>query len=171
MPDYMKTTKNSNTPAAKKSAPASKSAKSKATHTKKAPAKKKLPGEYPASEDIMNPSNGMERVHVDLEDMSTSRANGKQMTEEAGRERKGKSESDLTKEDRRALGTDGLNSDEGDDDQLRNRVTPVDFAGKDLDIPGSELDDASEEIGAEDEENNSYSLGGDNHEDLEEDRA
>lgn len=33
----------------------------------------------------------------------------------------------------------------------------------DLDIPGSELDDAQEEIGSEDEENNYYSLGGDNH--------
>lgn len=166
----METTKNSNTPAAKKNAPAKKSAKSKATHTK-APKKDKLPGEYPPSEDIMNPSNGMERVHVDLEDMSTSRTSGKQMTEEAVREGRANKESDLTKEDRRALGTDGLNSDEGDDDQLRNRVTPVDFAGKDLDIPGSEMDDASEAIGAEDEENNSYSLGGDNHEDLEEDRA
>lgn len=36
-----------------------------------------------------------------------------------------------------------------------------------LDIPGSELDDEQEEIGSEDEENNYYSLGGDNHEDLE----
>ncbi|MBC7827087.1 MAG: hypothetical protein H7122_05030 [Chitinophagaceae bacterium] len=41
--------------------------------------------------------------------------------------------------------------------------------GSDLDIPGSELDDADEAIGEEDEENNYYSLGGDNHEDLEED--
>lgn len=38
-----------------------------------------------------------------------------------------------------------------------------------LDVPGSELDDAQEEVGSEDEENNYYSLGGDNHEDLEED--
>jgi len=38
----------------------------------------------------------------------------------------------------------------------------------DLDVPGSELDDISEEIGEEDEENNYYSLGGDNHENLEE---
>ena len=37
-----------------------------------------------------------------------------------------------------------------------------------LDVPGSELDDISEEIGEEDEENNYYSLGGDNHENLEE---
>lgn len=36
-----------------------------------------------------------------------------------------------------------------------------------LDVPGSELDDDEEEIGSEDEENNYYSLGGDNHEDLE----
>lgn len=40
----------------------------------------------------------------------------------------------------------------------------------DLDVPGAELDDADEAIGHEDEENNYYSLGGDNHEDLEEDR-
>ena len=40
----------------------------------------------------------------------------------------------------------------------------------DLDIPGAELDDKDEAIGEEDEENNYYSLGGDNHEDLEEDR-
>ncbi|HEY4147554.1 MAG TPA: hypothetical protein VGM41_01430 [Chitinophagaceae bacterium] len=41
----------------------------------------------------------------------------------------------------------------------------------DLDIPGAELDDADEEVGEEDEENNYYSLGGDNHDDLEEDRG
>lgn len=37
-----------------------------------------------------------------------------------------------------------------------------------LDIPGAELDDDSEILGAEDEENNFYSLGGDRHESLEE---
>lgn len=41
----------------------------------------------------------------------------------------------------------------------------IDFSGKDLDVPGSEEDDANEEIGEEDEENNSYSLGGDSKED------
>jgi hypothetical protein len=46
-----------------------------------------------------------------------------------------------------------------------------DFSGDDLDVPGSELDDAQEEIGSEDEENNYYSLGGDDHNDLEEDKA
>ena len=40
-----------------------------------------------------------------------------------------------------------------------------------LDVPGSELDDADEDIGSEDEENNYYSIGGDNHNDLEEDKG
>ncbi len=43
--------------------------------------------------------------------------------------------------------------------------------GDDLDVPGAELDDADEEIGEEDEENNYYSLGGDDHNDLEEDQG
>jgi hypothetical protein len=42
---------------------------------------------------------------------------------------------------------------------------------RDLDVPGSELDDADEQVGEEDEENNYYSLGGDNHDDLEEDNG
>jgi len=42
------------------------------------------------------------------------------------------------------------------------------FPDLDLDIPGSELDDDMENIGSEDEENNYYSLGGDDHLDLEE---
>jgi hypothetical protein len=41
----------------------------------------------------------------------------------------------------------------------------------DLDVPGTELDDENERIGEEDEENNFYSLGGERHEDLEEDNS
>ncbi len=37
------------------------------------------------------------------------------------------------------------------------------FTLEDMDVPGSELDDSAEEIGSEDEENNFYSLGGDNY--------
>jgi hypothetical protein len=44
-----------------------------------------------------------------------------------------------------------------------------DVSGNDLDVPGSELDDDQERIGSEDEENNYYSLGGDDHNDLDED--
>ena len=40
-----------------------------------------------------------------------------------------------------------------------------------LDVPGAEADDRDEAAGNEDEENNYYSLGGDDHNDLEEDRS
>lgn len=39
-----------------------------------------------------------------------------------------------------------------------------------LDVPGASLDDPDELIGEEDEENNYYSLGGDDHNDLDEDK-
>lgn len=45
------------------------------------------------------------------------------------------------------------------------------ISDSDLDIPGSELDNQQEEIGSEDEENNYYSIGGDNHDNLEEDKG
>jgi hypothetical protein len=77
-------------------------------------------------------------------------------------------EADVTKEDLRLLGPRELNNDLGDDELLKGRSHPVDMAGKDLDVPGSELDDADEALGEEDEENNNWSIGGDRHEDLEE---
>jgi hypothetical protein len=43
--------------------------------------------------------------------------------------------------------------------------------GDNLDVPGSELDDQEENIGSEDEENNYYSIGGENHDSLEEDKG
>ncbi len=46
-----------------------------------------------------------------------------------------------------------------------------DVSGADLDIPGSELDDYQEDVGSEDEENNYYSIGGDGHNDLDEDNG
>jgi len=51
-----------------------------------------------------------------------------------------------------------LDNRDEDGDVLNERV---DYAGTDLDVPGSEDDDMNEELGEEDEENNSYSLGGD----------
>lgn len=50
--------------------------------------------------------------------------------------------------------------DESGDDEL----------GRDLDVPGSELDDEQEDVGNEDEENNYYSIGGDEHNNLDEDK-
>ena len=52
-----------------------------------------------------------------------------------------------------------------DVESTNNDESEPDFSGDDLDVPGSELDDNEEKIGSEDEENNFYSLGGDNHDD------
>ena len=46
-----------------------------------------------------------------------------------------------------------------------------DVSGGDLDVPGSEPDEKKEFNGSEDEENDYYSLGGDDHNDLEEDKG
>ena len=58
------------------------------------------------------------------------------------------------------------------DDKKAGKSNEKDFvedeSGSDLDVPGSELDDEQEKIGSEDEENNYYSLGGDDHNDLDE---
>jgi hypothetical protein len=49
-----------------------------------------------------------------------------------------------------------------------NSVFEEKASGRDLDVPGSELDDNAENVGSEDEENNYYSLGGDDHTRLDE---
>lgn len=149
---------------------------------------KEFPGykKYPASEDIMNRGKQVEG-NLDDEvltgksvDMKLAKNKDVNDIVESNKVVAGiedelmptaKNESDVTEEDLEALGPKDLSMDMGDDEQLKHRNRPVDFSGKDLDIPGSELDDDKEEIGSEDEENNSYSMGGDNHEDLEEPRA
>ena len=59
-----------------------------------------------------------------------------------------------------------INPESISEDKVENDV----ISDNDLDVPGSELDDQQEIIGSEDEENNYYSLGGDRHDDLEEDK-
>jgi len=55
-----------------------------------------------------------------------------------------------------------------EDPEWNERDIDLEHPGDDLDVPGSDLDDEQEDIGSEDEENNFYSIGGDNHNDLEE---
>lgn len=76
-------------------------------------------------------------------------------------------ESDVTDEDLQALGPKDLSLDMGEDEALKNRVWPVDMAAEDLDVPGvpDDNNEMNQGIGAEDEENDFYSLGGDRHED------
>lgn len=81
-------------------------------------------------------------------------------------------EADVTDEDLQLLDNNVVNTEELN----RVRLDKIDEdesedENKELDIPGSEIDDANESIGEEDEENNYYSLGGDAHENLEEDRS
>ena len=57
---------------------------------------------------------------------------------------------------------------EDPDAMLNEKNFEEDVSGADLDIPGNEQDEENLGSGIEDEENNFYSLGGDNHENLEE---
>jgi hypothetical protein len=50
--------------------------------------------------------------------------------------------------------------------KLNEQNQSGDCNGNDMDIPETELDNTDEAMGSEDEENNHYSLGGDNHNDL-----
>lgn len=56
-------------------------------------------------------------------------------------------------------------------DEVNEKSFDEEVSGADLDIPGAELDDLLEDIGSEDEENNYYSIGGDEHHNLEEDQG
>ena len=58
---------------------------------------------------------------------------------------------------------------------LSDLINQLDFrkevSADELDVPGTELDDQQEMLGSEDEENNYYSIGGDNHDDLDEENG
>ena len=70
------------------------------------------------------------------------------------------------KEEREINPEDITETKENEDiESINNDESEPDFSGDDLDVPGSELDDNEEKNGSEDEENNFYSLGGDNHDD------
>lgn len=144
-----------------------------------------LPGypHYPAEEDMLNPSNTMERVDADVEfitragnlseaDMPTgnslSPVNDMElpvaddMDDEDDLQIVPGTEADVTKEYLLLLGPKDQDMDMGEDEELQNKGFPLGVTGADLDTPGEELDDMNEDIGEEDEENNYYSLGGDN---------
>ena len=128
---------------------------------------------YPPSEDIMNPANNQQRVSVDVENLaptgrvpnqpasSTSADSGSSSQSDDEISIVPGTEADVTKEDLRIL-----NATEG---AYANASQSTTVTGEDLDVPGADADDPNEDIGEEDEENNYYSLGGDNHENLEED--
>ena len=143
--------------------------------------KKTLPGEYPANEDIMNRKNEVERLSLDPDRSAKApgvRTSGRSENEDRSESgefppaqdarTKPASKSDLTKEDYEALGPRDLSLDGGDDEQLKHRVWPVDFAARDLDVPKGD-EERIDALGQGDEENDHYSLGGDDKENLEDD--
>jgi hypothetical protein len=128
-----------------------------------------LPGypHYPATEDVSQPGNNNGIVSLD-----TTREEKDNETE--NEDIVMGTEADVTADDLALL--DGI--EEGRSfidvkDMLDSTDTEGDPLSEDntasgLDVPGSELDDENERIGAEDEENNYYSLGSDNNDNLEE---
>lgn len=69
-------------------------------------------------------------------------------------------------EDADALRRASLDNTDDDGDPLNEGSFGEETSGADLDVPGAELDDDNEDIGAEDEENNTYSRGGVNNDNM-----
>ena len=70
--------------------------------------------------------------------------------------------SNITKDDLQALGdkAGNLKTDLSDDELLKERKEKVDFAGKDLDVPGRDLPSSTTKKSLKDEENTLYGQGG-----------
>ena len=141
--------------------------------------KDKYPGypHYPANEDIMN-SKDNERVDLDVENLSRSREVLTKIPDKSVRPPQVENAepvlADVDDDAKESVTTDADITDEdlialGEKDAEYENIERL--TGDDLDIPGAEDDDENEEIGEEDEENNYYSLGGDAHENLEEDKG
>lgn len=81
-------------------------------------------------------------------------------------------EADVTAEDLLLLGDEDINvtkaqlDDTDEEGEVLNEIERGSEPGNDLDVPGGELDDDNETIGEEDEENNYYSLGSDDNDNI-----
>jgi hypothetical protein len=146
---------------------------------------------YPAKDDILNPDNKFTRVDADVENLTRAH----KIPAENLSQPKGNAgnvdgafplaspddeddeigivpgtEADVTKEDLLLLGDPDKDMDMDEDEAvLTNREWPLEMTGEDLDVPEADLDDENDALGQGDEENSYYSIGGDNHENLEED--
>lgn len=136
---------------------------------------------YPAREDIMDQRTDSHRVDVDVENLPNKNnlSGVGQRFEKTGAD---KMRNAMTPQP--GLGDDDLNiqpgteADVDEDDLAALNATNGEIGvpqnvdnedlNADMDVPGADLDDLSEEVGEEDEENNYYSLGGDRHEAQEE---
>lgn len=126
---------------------------------------KDFPGypHYPASEDVSNANNNNGIVSMDAGTTDEDNTDPENVEIVMG------TEADVTTDDRMIL--DGM-EDGRIVNSAKDLLDSTDDDGEPLnedalDVPGSELDDANEQIGEEDEENNYYSLGSDNNDNLE----
>jgi hypothetical protein len=78
-----------------------------------------------------------------------------------------RTEMDVPSEDNTNLRAAALDSYDEEGEPLNEESGATDISGKDIDTTIVMNDDANEEIGEEDEENNTYSLGGDDNNSLE----
>jgi len=149
----------------------------------------KYPGypHYPASEDITKSGNNNGEQPLAEEYTNTTHKTSQQNGRGAAAGSEGDADANVTKDDLRLLDAAEENMDSTDNANIQNASLdsvdedgdPLneessldeDMTGEDLDVPGSGADDADELIGEEDEENNYYSLGGDLHEDQEENKG
>lgn len=70
---------------------------------------------------------------------------------------------DMPTRDEQSLRRAELDSTDNEGEPLNESTSFNAISGSDLDVPGAEEDDSNEDIGEEDEENNPYSLGGDDN--------
>jgi hypothetical protein len=141
---------------------------------------------YPANEDITRAKNNNGKVSFDKEQVTPLPVNGSENTEEdfsivTGTDADVSEQDMITLDaaeqnidtiDSRNLQHSSLDNVDDDGDPLNEDSSlNMDMTGESLDVPGSSADDADELIGEEDEENNYYSLGGDNHESQEENKG
>lgn len=159
--------------------------------------KESFPGypHYPAGEDITNSGNSTGRENVNDEDIPAShKINAQELSPNAVNEQPSDENDDIVMgtdadvtaedlqmleladqntdtEDGRNLAAASLDETDDDGDPLNEEGANGFVSGDELDVPGAELDDTEENEGEEDEENNYYSLGGDNHESQEENKG
>ncbi len=76
----------------------------------------------------------------------------------------------VTEHDKDILSQKNIHGDGGDDQQLKDRKEKVDFAGKDLDVPGREQAKKNKGNGLRDEENKLFSQDSEDNENLEQDK-
>lgn len=73
---------------------------------------------------------------------------------------------DMPGGDDQRLRRSGLDKSDDEGEPLNEGSLSTDVSGSDLDTSGVDADDAMEDIGEEDEENNAYSLGGDDNDNV-----